>query len=867
MRLMRMIKRATFGRAANMLMVSLALLALVCYAYAVAAPDGGGSDAAAATSSAFEITWVGDMLLLEPRLRKKKKNSNKKKDIKRNTIESHGHGHPLAKVKHLLKGDYVIGVQEGPVTAINMTGEELLAIGKGDPCCYREGMSYGATPPAARAEQEAGIRAVSLANNHMFDKGEDGFYDTMKELDTVGIRYFGGGRNSTEASKPHAIEIPGGSGAKLCVVGLYDPETGNAMERRETWSANARSPGMWFANEETIADGYAQAKKMKCTTVVASIHWGQNYKGISDVQQDLARVFVDEGYDLVVGHHPHVIQPLKMIENVPVIFSLGNFVFGTGGRFSEDFPGYGLVAKTAFDAKGLLKKIVFHCVYLDAKKLEIFQPQPCDDKEAREAFAKLLQIETAGNSFQRSEHGDLTATLVLSKDPADHVESEGQIVASSIELEANDDMDYYHYLSTGHSNSKLRTAEGERMMDTLMGRRPWWRKARGKGSRFDFWEKLDFCFERYDLENKCDERTNSLRVFNWLQKSIQIHEKHTLAKNLNRFKADNGIDLQWYPETHIVDGAKSLESVLPEIKKSFLKYSTDSKIKWGANRKDANVNMNGNLWIVKPAWTHQGKGIEVFDSYKDIETFLTDKRDEEGNELLYLVQKYIEKPLLYKGRKFDFRTHVLVTSDPKFYVYPYGYVRVSSTDYNVSNTDRNTHLTNVHIQMESGASEVKSMMTFEELEDYFEGRLVFSRDVIPQMKSCLEELFSATLDTLKPQSIKGRFFLYIADFMMDEDLNLHFIEMNAGAGTNNGIVKAFDNGFGVPYIQWYTRNMVEELFQKVLDPFFPIPARFIHSDAKQPPKLEIFEQVHLLEKGVNRSSTVQIPDSPIHTEL
>ena len=91
----------------------------------------------------------------------------------------------------------------------------------------------------------------------------------------------------------------------------------------------------------------------------------------------------------------------------------------------------------------------------------------------------------------------------------------------------------------------------------------------------------------------------------------------------------------------------------------------------------------------------------------------------------------------------------------------------------------------------------------------------------------------------------------------------------SGAGTNNGIVKAFDNGFGVPYIQWYTRNMVEELFQKVLDPFFPIPARFIHSDAKQPPKLEIFEQVHLLDKSVNRSSTIQVPesDSPIHTEL
>ena len=65
--------------------------------------------------------------------------------------------------------------------------------------------------------------------------------------------------------------------------------------------------------------------------------------------------------------------------------------------------------------------------------------------------------------------------------------------------------------------------------------------------------------------------------------------------------------------------------------------------------------------------------------------------------------------------------------------------------------------------------------------------------------------------------------------------------------------------------------MVEELFQKVLDPHFPVPSRFIHSEAHQPPKLELFEEVQLLDRNnstCTESSTVQIPDKPTaHTEL
>lgn len=824
--------RKTAAMVVMTMMTSVALLCAALVLLLLCAPEAA---AATAEETGFEITWVGDTLLLEPSLKrvvsgKKKSNGKpKKEEIERKTIASDGYLHPLDRVKVLLESSYVIGVQEGPVTPINMTGKELNEIGKGDPCCYRDGMSYSTKPPAALAEAEVGYDAVSLANNHMFDRGEAGFHDTINILKSVGIKYFGGGVNATEASEPHVIDT--GCCGKICVVGLYDAETGDSHKRAETWTATPRSVGMWFANEKSIAAGYAKSKELKCNTVVASVHWGQNYKGISDVQMDLAQRFVQEGYDLVVGHHPHVIQPLKVLNGVPIIFSLGNFVFGTPGRFTDEYPGYGLVSKTTFDKDGL-RKIVFHCIYLDAKKLGIFQPRLCKDDHAKDAFRNILQVKTIDDSLSRSELGDLTVTLHGKPPPAE--EKGGAIIPASVKMDdplEDSDIDYYYYLSTGHSRNKFMTDEGSKMIDSLMARRPWWKEYRTNS------ERLDFCFERYDMSDLCEGKPDGyLRVFNWFQRSRELHAKDLITKNILKFAEEQKRKLKWMPETHIIENLESLEPMLPIIKERFDEYSRGSS--------ETDRTMHGNLWIVKPAFGRQGMGIEMFDKYEDIESFLRNS-DNYDEWPVYLVQKYIERPLLLDGKKFDLRTHVLITAEPKYYVYPYGYVRVSATDYARSNTNLNTHLTNVHIQIQAGANEQKSMLTFAELEEEFEGRLSFERDVFPQMLVCLEELFSATQYNLWPEKVKGRFYLYIADWILDEDFNLHFIELNAGPGTNNGLTKAFSHGFGVPYIQWYTRNMVEEMFQKVLDPHFPMPDSFLHADAPVPKPLNDFKEIHV----------------------
>ena len=96
---------------------------------------------------------------------------------------------------------------------------------------------------------------------------------------------------------------------------------------------------------------------------------------------------MDAGYDLVIGHGPHVVQPVEVIDGVPVLYSLGNFVFGTSGRFTERFPGYGLVATVRLEG-GSIGAVEPRCILTDNERIA-FQPRPCPETEAVTVLASL----------------------------------------------------------------------------------------------------------------------------------------------------------------------------------------------------------------------------------------------------------------------------------------------------------------------------------------------------------------------------------------------------------------------------------------------------------------------------------------------
>lgn len=97
------------------------------------------------------------------------------------------------------------------------------------------------------------------------------------------------------------------------------------------------------------------------------------------------------------------------------------------------------------------------------------------------------------------------------------------------------------------------------------------------------------------------------------------------------------------------------------------------------------------MWLVKPANFNQGRGIEIFKNAREIQDFIYGTKQTNS---YWVIQKYVEKPFLYYGRKFDIRIWALVTDDYRIYLYKEGYVRTSSSDYNLKNKNTQVHLTN-----------------------------------------------------------------------------------------------------------------------------------------------------------------------------
>lgn len=102
-----------------------------------------------------------------------------------------------------------------------------------------------------------------------------------------------------------------------------------------------------------------------------------------------------------------------------------------------------------------------------------------------------------------------------------------------------------------------------------------------------------------------------------------------------------------------------------------------------------------NLWLVKPSNANQGRGIQIFNHWEDILGFVNSKVA--GSQ--FVVQKYIERPLLYKNRKFDIRVWALCTTRNEIYFYKQGYLRTSSCDYKIEEGNAIVHLTNQCLQV------------------------------------------------------------------------------------------------------------------------------------------------------------------------
>lgn len=184
--------------------------------------------------------------------------------------------------------------------------------------------NYKADPKYVKVLTEGGVDLVNLANDRVMDYEEPGLVETIETLDEAGIHYVGGGKNIQEARKPEIIEV---KGQRIAYLGYYDSDI---------TAAGVGVAGINARNNDRIAADI-RALRDQVDWIIVNYHWGvelSDYPG--DWQIDLARFTIDQGADLVVGHHPHVLQGAEIYQGRPIIYSLGNFIFGGNSRSDYD---------------------------------------------------------------------------------------------------------------------------------------------------------------------------------------------------------------------------------------------------------------------------------------------------------------------------------------------------------------------------------------------------------------------------------------------------------------------------------------------------------------------------------------------------
>lgn len=229
--------------------------------------------------------------------------STRQHRVEDHDIGASSYSYPFTKIGSFLKSKDVVFVNlETPLT----TAKRQYGMFKSDP-------GY------AEAMKAAGITVVSIANNHMFDAGEEGFLDTLGNLDKVGIVYSGGGRNITCARAGGVVEARG-----LLIRFLSYTQYCNSRFA----SVAAEYPGILPLDRQLVEQDIRRAKK-EADFVFVSLHWGlENQPNVQPEQIHLAHFLVDAGADGIIGHHPHIAHAIEIYKAKPILYSLGNFVFG-----------------------------------------------------------------------------------------------------------------------------------------------------------------------------------------------------------------------------------------------------------------------------------------------------------------------------------------------------------------------------------------------------------------------------------------------------------------------------------------------------------------------------------------------------------
>lgn len=195
----------------------------------------------------------------------------------------------------------------------------------------KRGPNLCSSKTAIQALKDLRVVAVTLSNNHTMDFGGSSLAETIEKLDEAGIKHLGAGRNVSEALE--AVEIDGDGQNVILTNYGWDVE--------ETIYATEKSAGCAPLLRKEIVKRTKRIKEKNPDAIIIHLfHWGFEYNTFPmPVDIELARNCCDEGCDIVIGTHPHVVQPVERYKNSRIYYSLGNFYFGSRrSAFRRVFP-------------------------------------------------------------------------------------------------------------------------------------------------------------------------------------------------------------------------------------------------------------------------------------------------------------------------------------------------------------------------------------------------------------------------------------------------------------------------------------------------------------------------------------------------
>jgi Tubulin-tyrosine ligase family len=347
-------------------------------------------------------------------------------------------------------------------------------------------------------------------------------------------------------------------------------------------------------------------------------------------------------------------------------------------------------------------------------------------------------------------------------------------------------------------------------------------------------------------------------IHNHLENNREITTKTGLIRSLRSFYSTYEPAIQYSYQVHDTIATSFIITANYEDMEyqSFLTRFNELANMHSGKERTPGKHCEKNMWLIKPAALNQGKGIEVCRNLKEIQKSIRSK----PINSLWVIQKYIEKPLLFKGRKFDIRMWAIATGKHEFFYYKHGYLRTSSSEYDTQATDTYIHLTNNCLQKygeKYGAYEKGNTLSFEAFQEYLDTEypqynLNFITQFLPRIKDLMIDSYLSAKKILHKSKRKTVFELLGFDFLIDEDFRVWLIEVN----TNPYL--------GVPneYIEKLLPNMLDDMLDITVDQFIPP----LNKRIREQNDFELIYAEHgsaFNKEGVNYRQAYNVPTYPV----